>query len=80
MRAGRFWGVTNPYPHPPVTECVKGVQDASGASAMHFGKNFIKQKLQGPPDVMGASHLFRPQIHIWKDLGPMSFWSHGQSL
>ena len=27
----------------------------------------------------GVGHLFGPQIWIWKDLGPMSFWSHGHS-
>ena len=58
----------------------KGVQGASGASAVHFGKNFIKQKFQGAPDLVGVGHLFGPQIRIWKDLGPMSFWSHGHSL
>ena len=65
-------------PHPLGTGCIKGVQGASGASTMHFGENFIKQKLQGTPDLVGAGHLFGPQI--WKDLGPMSFWSHGHSL
>ena len=47
---------------------------------MHFGKKIIKQKLQGAPDLVGAGHLFGPQIRIRKDLGPMSFWSHGDSL
>ena len=60
--------------------CGKGVRGASGvsgASAVHFDKNFIKQKFQGAPDLVGADHLYRPQIQIWKDQGPMSFWSHG---
>ena len=47
---------------------------------MHFGENFIKQKLQGTPDLVRAGQLFVPQIRIRKDLGPMSFWSHGYSL
>ena len=58
----------------------QGVQGVSGASAVRFGKNFIKQKLQGAPDLVGVGHLFGPQIRIWKDLGPISFWRHGQSL
>ena len=35
---------------PPGTGCLKGVQGPSGASAVHFGKNFKKQKLQGAPE------------------------------
>ena len=58
--------------------CVKGVRGVSGASTMHFGENFIKQKLQGTPDLIGVGHIFGPQI--WKDLGLMTFWSHGHSL
>ena len=34
--------------------CIKGVWGASGASTMRFGENFIKQKLQGTPDLVGA--------------------------
>ena len=64
----------------PSTRWVKGVQSASGASTVHFGNNFIKQKLLWTPDLVGAGHLFGPQIWIWKDSGPMSFWSHGHSL
>ena len=59
--------------------CVKGVR-GSGASGVHFGENFIKQKLQGASDLVGAGHLFGPQIWIQKDLDPMSFWSHCHSL
>ena len=73
-------GVSTRYPHPPGTGCVKGVRGASGASTVRFGENFIKQKLQGAPDLVGAGHLFGPQIRIRKDLGPLSFWSHGHSL
>ena len=40
----RFWFFLTWYPPPPGTGCVKGVW---GASAMSFGKNFIKQKLKG---------------------------------
>ena len=73
-------GVSTRYPHPPGMGCVKGVRGASGASTARFGKNYIKQKLQGTPDLVGAGHLFGPQIRIRKDLGPLSFWSHGHSL
>ena len=45
-------------PPPPGTGCIKGVQGVSGASAVHFGKNFIKQKLQGTPDLVGVGHHF----------------------
>ena len=70
----------NSTPYPPGMGSIKGVQGASGASTMRFGENFIKQKLQGAPDLAGAGHLFGPQIPIQKDLGLMSFWSHGHSL
>ena len=80
LEGGRFLGVSTRYPHPQGTRCVKGVQGASGASTLRFGKNFIKQKLQGTPDLVGAGHLFGPQIRIRKDLGPLSFWSLGHSL
>ena len=30
--------------------------------------------------LVGVCHLFGPQIRIWKDLGPVSYWSHGASL
>ena len=73
-----FYFNGTPTPHPGMG-CIKGVQGASGASTVHFGKNFIKQKLQGTPDLVWASHLFGPQIWIWKDLGPLFFWSHGHS-
>ena len=56
----------------------RGAGWGSGASPVHFGGKFIKQKLQGAPDLVGAGHLFGPQIRM--DLGPLSFWSHGHSL
>ena len=31
------------YPHYPGMECVKGLKGFSGASVVHFGKNFTKQ-------------------------------------
>ena len=73
-------GVLTRYPNPLGTGCVKGVRGASGASTVRFGENFIKQKLQGTPYLVGAGHLFGPQIRIRKDLGPLSIWSHGHSL
>ena len=41
-------GGFNLIPQPLGAGCVKGVPGASGTSAVRFGKNFIKQKLQGP--------------------------------
>ena len=78
-RGGWFLGFLTRYPTPLGTGCIKGMRGASGASTMCFGENFIKQKLQGTPDLVGAGHLFGPQIWIWKDLGPLSFWSHGHT-
>ena len=58
---------------------IPGLIRMKSVFTVHFGENFKKQKLQGTPDLVGAGHLLRPQIWIWKDLGPMSFWSHGHS-
>ena len=81
LEGGKVLGeVSTRYPHPLGMGCVKGVWGASGASTVRFGENFIKQKLHGAPDLVGAGHLFGPQIRIRKDLGPLSFWSHGHSL
>ena len=49
---------STPPPPTPGTGCIKGVQGVSGASAVHFGKNFIKQKLQGTPDLVGGESPF----------------------
>ena len=80
MRGEGSWGGFDPVPPPPRYWVRKGGGGASGASTVHFGENFIKQKLQGTPDLVGAGQLFGPQIRIRKDLGPLSFWSHGHSL
>ena len=52
----------------------------SGASAMHFGEHFITQKLLGAPNLVGIGNLMGPQIQVWKDLGPVCFWSCWASL
>ena len=71
------------YPVPPIHSLRyrvhKSGTGASGASTVCFGKKIMQQKLHGTPNLVGAGHLFRPQIWIWKDLGPMSSWSHGHS-
>ena len=54
-------GVSTRYPTPPGTGCVKGVRGASGASTVRFGKNFIKQKLQGTPDLVGQVTFSGPK-------------------
>ena len=65
-QGGRFLVDFWPHTPPPLgTGCVKGVLGASGASTVHFGKNFIIQKLQGAPNLVGVGHLFGPQIQIW---------------
>ncbi len=40
----------------------------------------LNRELQGRSVLVGADHIFGPIICIWKDLVPMCFWSHGQSL
>ena len=35
---------------------------------MHFGGKFIKQKLQGTPNLVGVGYPIGPQIQFWKDL------------
>ena len=63
------------------TPGVRGVQNrvlgGPTASTVHFGEKFIKQKLLSTPNLVGADHIFGPEIRIRTDLGPMSFWSHG---
>ena len=51
-----------------------------GVLGVHFGRNFIKQKLLGTPHLVRVGHLIGPQIQIWKDLALVCFWSHGNSL
>ena len=54
---------------------IRGARWGSGASLVHFGGKFIKQKLLGTPNLVGIGHLIGPQIQIWKDLGLVCFWS-----
>ena len=42
-----------------------------------FGGIVLPPKVARRPNLVGAGNLFRPQIQIWMDLGPMSFWSPG---
>ena len=64
------------YPDPEF----KGARWGSGASAVLFGKNFLKQKLLVTANTVGVGHLFGCQIHIWKDLGLVCFWRCVASL
>ena len=64
------------YPDPGT----KGGRWGSGASAVHFDKNFIKQKLLRTPNTAWVGHFLGCQIQIWKDLGTVCFWSCGASL
>ena len=43
-------------------------------------ENFYKTKVVGKDCFSGGGSYFGPAIQIWKDLGPMCFWSHGQSF
>jgi hypothetical protein len=53
----------------------------SGVPPQHqLGESFIKQKLLGARVLVGVDHIFGFVIWIWKDLGPMYFWIHGQSF
>ena len=42
--------------------------------------SWVSTRYPHPPDLVKAGYLFGSQILIWKDLGPLSFWSHGHSL
>ena len=70
FEGGKVLGILPSISDPAGTGCVKGVQ---GASAKLFGKNFIK-KLQGTLNLVGACHLFGPQIWIHKA------WPQGQGI
>ena len=62
---------TPTQPPTPGMGCIKGVLGASVASTLHFGKNFIKQKLQGAPAlVRGRSPFWAP------NLDPEGPWPH----
>ena len=50
------------YPDPESKWGQKWAQWGSGASAVHFGKNLIKQKLLGTPNTMGVGHFLGCQI------------------
>ena len=45
-----------------------------------FLQKLYETKVVGHPQFSGVGLLFGPLIRIWKDLGPMSFCSHGHSL
>ena len=47
-RGGRFLGGSTQYPPPTPVKVRKGGPGTSGASAMRFGKNFIKPHLNHP--------------------------------
>ena len=57
---------------PTLTPRVQGARWGSGASGVHFSENFIKQKLQGTPKLVGVGYLRQPQVQIWKDLDSLS--------
>ncbi len=69
-----------PWGAPRGQGALNRVWRASTASTVRLGKKFIKPKLQGRSVLMGADNIFVPVIQIWKDLGPMCFWSHCKSF
>ena len=73
-------GGFDPVPPSPRYGVRKGGAGCHWSLNRAFWRKLIKQKLQGAPNLVGASHQLGPQIRILKDLGPLSFWSHGHSL
>ena len=67
----------DPVPPPPGHGLCKGNLWCLWSLNHEFWQKLINQKLLSTPDLEGVGHLFRPQIRIQKDLGPMSFWNHG---
>ena len=57
-----FLGGFDPGPPPPGYRVYKRGLGCLRRLSMHFGKNFIKQKLQGTPDLVGGGHLFGSQF------------------
>ena len=55
------WGGFDPVPPPPGYGVRKGGTGCSGASTVRFGENFIKQKLQGTPDLVGRVTFLGPK-------------------
>ena len=69
MSLKAIWLGWTPYTLTPRVQGVKrGGLMGSGASGVHFGGKFIKQKLLGTPNLVGVGHPIGPQIQIWKDL------------
>ena len=58
LKGRKVLGEVTWYPNPQGAGCLKGVLGASGASSVCFGKNFIKQKLQGAPRFSGRRSPF----------------------
>ena len=80
LEGGRFLGGGSTCYPPPGYGVHKGGPECLWSLNRAFWQKLYKTKLQGTPDLVGAGHLFGPQIQILKDLGPMSFWSHGHTL
>ena len=57
-------------PNPAGTGCIKGVQGASGASGVHFGENFIEQKLQGTSNLVRFVIFLDPKSWSGRTLAP----------
>ena len=76
-RVGRFLGFFTWYP-PPHQVC-KGGLGCLWSLSHAIWQTLYQTKFAGGPGLVEAGHHFGPQVQIWKYLGPMSFWSHGNS-
>ena len=72
----RFWFFLTWYPPPGYGVCKGGM----GCLSHEFWQKLYKTKVEGRSDLVEGWSPFWAQIRIQKDLGPMSFWSHGHSL
>ena len=67
------------YPWPHCYRVCNGGPGCLWSLSCAFWCKLYKSKVARSPWFKGGSHLLKPKIHIQKDLGPTSFWSHGHS-
>ncbi len=72
--------VLTPYPNPRGPGALYRVPGGFAASTVRLGENIRKQNLKGAPVLVVADCVVRPVIWVLKDLGPICYWSHGQSF
>ena len=80
LERGKFLGgVSTQYPHPSAYRVHKGGAGCLWSLNHAFWWKLYKTKVAGHPWFSGGWSPFWAQIWIRKDLGPLSFWSHGHS-